>query len=295
MVDQTADDAAYNALVAGYLTGSPGVAGPRDEALAAAETAGDEFEARLRAGFSPVNEMVSQIVESHFPASVRDEAWEIDFGTGSSTGSARRSWRTPAGGPAATPAPRSATPATSSTRAGRSSTCRSGPAWSRPRCGGSSARWRRAWHRRWSGAGGVRGRADDLPDRPPRQRRRDARADHRVPGRAPSGSTAWRRWTELMPTDGTHLEVVQGVTTAADAVTAKEISDAEALRRRCSTARCRPTGRTKAYDQMTEPADVDIRLGTPPGAARRSELLVHPGPRLTRGSGWTISVKVWTF
>ena len=31
-------------------------------------------------------------------------------------------------------------------------------------------------------------------------------------------------WSELMPTDGTHVEVVQGVTSTADTVTSTEIA-----------------------------------------------------------------------
>lgn len=37
------------------------------------------FEKRMVATLNPVNEMVSQIIEQDFPASVRDELWEIDY------------------------------------------------------------------------------------------------------------------------------------------------------------------------------------------------------------------------
>ncbi|MBQ1066101.1 hypothetical protein [Micromonospora sp. D75] len=268
VVDQTADDAAYNALVAGYLTDLQEWQDRRDAALAAAETAGDEFEARLRAGFSPVNEMVSQIVEAHFPASVRDEAWEIDFwhrvfDWERASFVAYPGWWS--GGDARAPE-RDPGDFVNASWAKLYLPVRAGMEL-------AALRW-------------IFGKVVATRLAPEVERELEAFVDELTAYRAghlgtgdemPELSTECQdvpervyclaKWTELMPTDGTHLEVVQGVTTAADEVTAKEISDAEALRAALLDGEVQTNRlRTRAYDQMTEPADVDIRLGTPSGS-----------------------------
>jgi hypothetical protein len=74
-------------------------------------------------------------------------------------------------------------------------------------------------------------------------------------------------WTELMPTDGTHLEVVQGATTAADDVTKSEIESAEELRDALLESEKRSAKlKDKALDQMTDPATIDVRVGADGGA-----------------------------
>lgn len=76
-------------------------------------------------------------------------------------------------------------------------------------------------------------------------------------------------WTEQMPTDGTRLEVIQGLTTAADQITGQEIADASALRAALVAAEERSaTLKDKAIDKMTEAATVGVQIGagTPPAA-----------------------------
>jgi hypothetical protein len=74
-------------------------------------------------------------------------------------------------------------------------------------------------------------------------------------------------WTELMPSDGTHIEVIQGTTTGADAITAQEIADAAGLRTALVESEKRSaTLKDKALDQMSEAATVEVQIGagTPP-------------------------------
>ncbi|WCN79559.1 hypothetical protein [Micromonospora sp. LH3U1] len=265
MVDQNADDAAYNALVAGYLTDLQAWQDDRDAELAAAAEAGDEFEARLRAGFSPVNEMVSQIVEAHFPASVRDEAWEIDFWHRVfdwerasfvsypgwwSAGDARAPERDPGDFLNASWAklylPVRAGMELAALRwiFGKAVATRLAPAVEQQLA--AFVDELAAFRTNHLGTG------DEMPDL--------TSECQEVPERV----YCLAKWAELMPTDGTHLEVVQGATTAADAVTSKEITDAEALRAALLDGELQTNRlKTKAYDQMTEAADVDIHLGTP--------------------------------
>jgi hypothetical protein len=66
-------------------------------------------------------------------------------------------------------------------------------------------------------------------------------------------------WTEVMPTDGTHLEVVQGITSATDQITSPEIDDAAAMRKALLAGEQQAAKlKDRAYEQMTEPADLDF-------------------------------------
>ncbi|MEO3821120.1 hypothetical protein [Plantactinospora sp. B24E8] len=263
--NQVADDTAHNALVAQYVTELQDWQAKRDEALEAAAVAADEFEARLRAGFSPVNEMVSQIVAQHFPASVRDEAWEIDFWHRVfdwerasfvsypgwwSAGDARAPERDPGDFLNASWA-KLYLPV----RAGMELTALR---WIFGKV--VATRLPFTVEERLAAfveelntfRTGTLGTPDEMPEL----------KEECQP--APEKVYCLAKWTELMPTDGTHLEVVQGVTTSADAVTAKEISDAEELRAALLDGE-RETNRlkTRAYDQMTGTADVDVHVGAP--------------------------------
>lgn len=267
VVDRNADDAAYNALVAAYLTDLREWQDRHDEALANAQAAGDEFEARLRAGFSPVNEMVSQIVETHFPASVRDEAWEIDFWhrvfdwERASFVTYPGWW---SGGDARAPE--------------RDPGDFLNASWAKlylpVRAGMELAalRWIFGKVVATQLAPDVEQALAAFVDELAQYRTDHLGTADEMPAlttecqEVPERVYCLARWTELMPTDGTHLEVVQGATTAADAITAREIADAEALRTALLDGEVQTNRlRTRAYDQMTEAADIDIHLGTPGG------------------------------
>jgi hypothetical protein len=75
------------------------------------------------------------------------------------------------------------------------------------------------------------------------------------------------RWSEAVPTDGTHIEVVQAMTTAVDDLTRTEIDDS----RKSLTARVADEEqdielKKKAIAQFgNKPPNVDVRIATEPG------------------------------
>jgi hypothetical protein len=73
-------------------------------------------------------------------------------------------------------------------------------------------------------------------------------------------------WTDLMPTDGTHLEVVQASTMAADEMTLKDAEAASQLRHALIDSQKQDARlKAKAYDQITQPASLEVKI-TPYGA-----------------------------
>jgi hypothetical protein len=71
-------------------------------------------------------------------------------------------------------------------------------------------------------------------------------------------------WEEFMPTDGTHTEIVLGTTSAADAITAKEVSDAAELRAAILKGQSKSSQLAdKAESLMTEAASVEVHIGSP--------------------------------
>jgi len=69
------------------------------------------------------------------------------------------------------------------------------------------------------------------------------------------------RWKEVMPTDGTHVEVIQSATTAADQFSIKELEDAEKLRAALIESQQKDVKlKEKAIGQMTEAASIDVHL-----------------------------------
>jgi hypothetical protein len=70
-------------------------------------------------------------------------------------------------------------------------------------------------------------------------------------------------WTDLMPTDGTHIEVVQGYSMAADAVTLKASDDASELREAITASRKQDVRlKEKAFDQLSQPAALEVTIYT---------------------------------
>jgi hypothetical protein len=68
-------------------------------------------------------------------------------------------------------------------------------------------------------------------------------------------------WTDLMPTDGTHVEVVQAYSMAADAVTMNASDDASDLRHATIASREQDARlKDKAYDQLTKPASLQVTI-----------------------------------
>lgn len=70
------------------------------------------------------------------------------------------------------------------------------------------------------------------------------------------------RWTEVLPTDGTHLEVVQGMTSAADPISAREASDGENLRTALIASHEQDSElKKKALERMTAAASLEVKIG----------------------------------
>lgn len=69
------------------------------------------------------------------------------------------------------------------------------------------------------------------------------------------------KWSDFLPTDGTHIEVVQSATTAADSDTRAEIDDAAALRTALNESEKRSAAiKDKAIDKMTTAAKLDVQV-----------------------------------
>ncbi|NKE72896.1 hypothetical protein [Candidatus Manganitrophus noduliformans] len=75
--------------------------------------------------------------------------------------------------------------------------------------------------------------------------------------------TCLAHWTELMPTDGTHIEVIQSMTSAADQFSKNEVDDANALRNAMIESERQDVElKKKALTQVTQPANVEVRINT---------------------------------
>lgn len=258
------EDTKYNDDLAAYRTALKEWADNRDDALEQARQDADAFEQRLKAGLSPVNEMVSQIIDQHFPASVRDECWEIDywqriFDWERASFTAYPGWWSSG-------EPREPVLDPSDFL---------NASWAKlylPVRAGlerSALRWifGKAVAARLSPE--IEARFDDVVEDLRRFRGNMIGAPDEVPELSRKCEPVLDKvhcmatWTELMPTDGTHVEVVQGMTSAADAVTGKEIDDARKLRK-ALLANERQTARLKdrAYDRMTQAAEIKVHLGS---------------------------------
>lgn len=75
------------------------------------------------------------------------------------------------------------------------------------------------------------------------------------------------RWTELMPTDGTHIEVVQSMTSAADEISKKEVDDVGEIRNSLiENGKLDADIKNKALTQITQPASVEVKIRTDSGS-----------------------------
>lgn len=258
-----ADDAKYADDIAAYRTLQKEWADKKDEALAKAHQDGDAFEATLLDGLNPVGEMISQIVARDFPAAYRDEAWEVDFWQRVFDWERASFVCYPSWWSAATPRHLELDPANFINAS-----------WAKlylpVRAGMEVVALRWIYGKAIAGVLPPKTEAafanlvDDL------QKFRGLRVGS--PDEMPELTTdcqeipekiyCMAKWNELMPTDGTHIEVMQAITTAADPVTALEIADAESLRAVViENERSALALRDKAKDQMTQPADLQITIG----------------------------------
>ncbi|WP_030242178.1 MULTISPECIES: hypothetical protein [unclassified Streptomyces] len=264
IVQQVGVDTKYNDDLATYRTALKAWNDERDAAIETARQAGDSLELKLKRGLNPVNEMVSQIIEQHFPASVRDECWEIDYWqrifdwerasfvaypSWWSTGATRdpeldpsdfinASWAKlylPVRAGMELPALRWIY--------GKAVVKQLGPE--------IEASFEKLVEELRTFRGDIIGDPDEVPE---------LTAECQD---TPAPVRCLAKWSELMPTDGTHVEIVQGVTSAADPVTTQEIEDAQAMRQALLAGEQQAAKlKDRAYDRMTQPADIEVHIGS---------------------------------
>jgi hypothetical protein len=76
------------------------------------------------------------------------------------------------------------------------------------------------------------------------------------------------RWTELMPTDGTHIEVVQSMTNAADQFSKKEVDDANRIRHSMIENQEQEIElKKRAIGKMTTAAKINVNISTEGGSS----------------------------
>ncbi|TDU90345.1 hypothetical protein EV138_3931 [Kribbella voronezhensis] len=268
IVQQVGEDTKYNADLAAYRTALQAWNDKRDAALEQAHADADALELRMKRGLEPVNEMISQIIEQRFPAGVRDECWEIDywqriFDWERASFVAYPSWWSTGDSREPTLDPSDFINASWAklylpVRAGMELFALRwifGKSVAAPLGSVIEKQFERLIEDLRKFRGTIIGEPDEVPD---------LTTDCQD---TPEKVYCVAHWAELMPTDGTHLEIVQGATSAADAVTSQEITDAEAMRAALLAAE-KQAGKLKdrAWDQMTEPAELEVHIGTPPSA-----------------------------
>jgi hypothetical protein len=261
---QASQDEGYNTALLSYQTALKDWQDKRDEALRVAQDLGEQRAQQMRQQLNPVNEIISQVIDREFPPSRRDEMWEIDLWQ------RMFEWQRAA--------------------------YLAFPGWW---SGGSmrdpltdpqdflNASWVKLYlpvrlgyelqALRW-----IFGKAVDTPLETEieasfdqlikelgayRQQQFGAEGEL-APLTTPCQPVAdlfacLAEWQEYLPTDGTHLEVVQGATTAADAHTEQEIDDAAALRASLlAGAQAEAAVTEKANTLMKGNATVTVNVGT---------------------------------
>jgi hypothetical protein len=260
---QDNQDTKYNDDLTAYRTALSDWTQKRDEAMAQAQTAANAFEQQMLQSLSPINEMVSQIIEQHFPPSVRDECWEIDywqrlFDWERASFVAYPAWwsSVEARDPLLDPSDflnASWAKLYLPVRAGMERLALRwiyGKAIVSPLAHDVEARIDALV----KDVSGFRQKYFGTPDETAELTEECQAVDEQA--------YCIAAWQEVMPTDGTHLEVIQGFTTAADAITSREIDDAATLRTALiDNEQKRSTLKDKAASQITEPAKVIVRVG----------------------------------
>lgn len=216
-VDDPAYREAYKAWQQEMRTWTAKVAEIREEALGELRAEADEWEKQTLRALNPIAEMMNRIVQKHFETGSRDEAWEIDFW--------QQVFDWEAAGYALYPSWWKLEAGVRDPR--REPTHFFNASWAkmyvpvRPGFERQALRW-------------IFGKTVDTPLDPEKEAAFDRlEADLRqyrlqtfgheeeTPPAGPDGTVQEKvlplaTWTEKLPTDGTHIEVVQSMTTAAD-------------------------------------------------------------------------------
>jgi hypothetical protein len=271
VTDQAAEDAAYAAAVADYATALRAWEDKRDTIMQDAYAASEAWEAEMLRQLNPVIEMINEVIKAIFPPSVRDELWEIDlwqrlFDWEQASYVAYPSWW----GEGAMRDPT------------KDSSDFVNASWAKLYLPIRVGMERLAL--RWIFGKSIAGALDKQAEASFDKLIKDI-SDYRAgsfgdesevafgDGDCPSIKDSFQclaTWGDLMPTDGTHIEVIQGYSTAADQSTAREAADEEARRRTAlDDAKAELAIKKRVEQHISKPADVHIRLGPavppPPG------------------------------
>lgn len=264
VTQDNSQNAKYNDDLATYRTHQKEWQDKVDATLEQAEKEAKAFEERMLRGLSPISEMVSQIIQMQFPPNVRDECWEIDY------------WQRLFDWERASFVPYPGWWSSGESRdPERDPTDFINASWAklylpvRPGMEQFALRW-------------IFGKSVTTPvhqdlesmftaiveDLTKYRTKLFGSADEapELAGERPQWDEKFlciANWNEVMPTDGTHIEVVQGASNAADAITAKEIEGAQDLREALLESEKRSAKlKDKAYDQMKNPADINVNIDT---------------------------------
>jgi hypothetical protein len=264
---QTTADSAYQAALEDWQARSKEWEADRNAAIAAANAAASEFETEMRQNLSPINEMISQIVGTEFDPAVRETVAEVEFWQRVFDWE-RASFRTypswwsndsmidPTFDPSAF-INASWAKLYLPVRPGME---RDALSWLFAKASvaqlGSSAKQ------------AIEEVVKDLEEfRKANLGTIDEQPDVSTPCAAVEDKFfCIGKWDELMPTDGTHIEVVQSATTAADPDTQAEIDDAAELRNALNESEKRAAQmKDKAMTHMTTAANLDVFVSADPG------------------------------
>jgi hypothetical protein len=263
ITEEVGENTKYNDDLAAYRIALRDWTDQRDAALAAAYKAADDFEQQLLDRLNPVNEMVSQIIEQHFPASVRDESWEVDywqrlFDWERANFVAYPSWwsNSETRNPLLDPSDflnASWAKLYLPVKVGMEQLALRwifGKTVAFPLVKGIEDRFTALITELRKFRRDVLGAVDEVVDLAKECQE------------APEKFRCLATWTELMPTDGTHMEVVQGATNAADDITGQEIADAAGLRKALlESERWSAKLKDQAHQKMSEPAKIEVQVG----------------------------------
>jgi len=269
IADPNAQDADYQKRYAEWVTAMADwktkVAGLTADARAATVKRADEWEAAMSAGFNPMMELMNAVVQQHFPPVVRDQCWEIEY------------WRTLFDWENAAfvlyPGWWSDLPAIDATKA---TTDFVNASWATVyipiaiKSEKPALRWIYGHSIGASLGQAVEAALDNVVKDITAYRTKsfgDVAETQINPGADCSDlkdqTLCLARWNEVVPTDGTHLEVVQSMTTAADALSDAENADAAMLRAAVIDSHKQDAQVKKtAVTQMTGAATIDVRVGT---------------------------------
>jgi hypothetical protein len=232
LAEKSAETTAYNAAISAYLIAVQQWEATAASITAAAHKAADIFEQQAVARLSPVTEMISLIITEHFPTAVRDECWEVDywqriFDWERASFVAYPSWWS----------------GVEQSDPSKDPSDFINASWAklylliRPGLERAAMRWIFGKSSSRALSPQIEAKVTAIEEDLKQFRTDVTGSSDEAAALGDAWGEEWKAkalvlatWPEFMPTDGTHIEVVQGSTTAADSVSKKESDDAAQLR-----------------------------------------------------------------